>query len=129
VDIRIPSPAHERVAGRALLAQLRENQLKQALTRATSPDTETSDEDYRQGVDATIRQIQAEGYSIDEDAREPGMRCYSVPIPGAGRPYVISVAGPIERLGQDRGSGAITVLRQAAQMITEGFTSAWPQET
>ncbi|WP_395893821.1 IclR family transcriptional regulator [Arthrobacter sp. AZCC_0090] len=124
VEIRTPAPAHETGAGRVLLAQLTDDQLRQSLARARSPNPRTSDGAYNQRIDSTIRQIRAAGYSIDEGDHELGMRCYTVPIPGAGRPFVISVAGPIERLGNGSEGRAITVLRETAEKISEGFKPA-----
>lgn len=129
VEIRKPAPAHETGAGRVLLAQLEDDQLRQCLARARPPNTGTSDEAYNQGIESTIRQIRSAGYSADDDDHEAGMRCYAVPIPGAGRPFVISVAGPIERLGNDSEGRAIAVLRDAAEKISEGFKPAPSRET
>lgn len=124
VDIRRPTPAHETATGRALLAQLTDDRLKRTLTRASSRNPGTSDEVYRQRVTAAIRQIQSKGYSIGDGDRELGLRYYAVPILGAGRPFVISTAGPIHRLGDGSDGRVITVLRQAARRIGEGFRPA-----
>lgn len=129
VEIGAPALAHETGPGRVLLAQLADDQLRQSLARARSPNTGTSDEAYSEGIDSTIRQIRAVGYSVDDDDHAPGMRCYTIPIPGAGRPFVISVAGPIERLGNGSEDRAIAVLRGAAEKIAEGFKPAPPRET
>ncbi|MCY1242268.1 beta-ketoadipate pathway transcriptional regulator, PcaR/PcaU/PobR family [compost metagenome] len=131
MDIR-NSPAHETAAGRVLLSQLTDDRLKRTLARVRSRELGTSDEDYRHKAMAAIRQIQEDGYSIDD--REPGLRCYAVPVVGVGRPVVISVDGSADRLGDGLDGRVITVLQQTAQTIAEGLKLSlssdvnWPGE-
>ncbi|GAA5197227.1 hypothetical protein GCM10023346_31410 [Arthrobacter gyeryongensis] len=84
------------------------------MARAEPRHAGTSGEEYRRGTMAAIRKIQSNGYFIDEDDQELGTRCYAVPVLGAGRPLVISIVAPVDRLGVGLDGQVITVLQQAA---------------
>lgn len=104
-------PAHETGTGRVLLAELMDEQIRRALARAGVPGG-----GRRQRVMAAIRQIRYDGYSIDEGDWDLGLRSYAVPLSDIGRPFAISVAGSIDRLGNGD-LNVIAVLRQAAIQI------------
>lgn len=103
-------PIHSTAVGKAVLAALEDGVRDALLTGLTlegrTPYTLTSVESLR----AALQNVRAQGFAVDEQEQELGVRCVAVALPGGlGGPGVsaaISVSGPAERFTIER---ALTV--------------------
>lgn len=94
------NPAHSCAVGKVLLSYLSEDELTDFLARkeltARTPHTITDGTALRQ----ELRAVRAQGYAVDDEENEKGIRCIGAPVLGeTGRPVAaISVSGPAFRL-------------------------------
>lgn len=96
--------AHCSSMGKALLSGIDDESLRQ---RYPSPDLETRTEHTISTVDellAEIERIRHDGYALDDEELEIGMRCIAAPIyaPDGTIPASISISGPSQRITPDR---------------------------
>ncbi len=123
--LRIPSavgqrnPAYCTGVGKALLSHLSPEQLAAYIAETTlrpfTKKTLTSVADLR----ANLRQILAQGYAVDDQEREEGVRCVAAPVRDhSGRVIAaISIAGPTMRVTKERvGELAAHVIRAANEI-------------
>ncbi|MDS2172361.1 IclR family transcriptional regulator [Nesterenkonia sp. CL21] len=110
---------HDTGVGKAILATLDPEQARRIVTTAGMPGhTEhsiTTLEDLERELDAIRRQ----GYSVDEQEQELGVRCFAVAVPEAPTPLAISVSGPTSRVDNAFADRAVPLLRRVAQEISE----------
>lgn len=111
--------AHSTGVGKAMLAQLPAD-VTQALLHRTGmpPATEFTITDPGDFV-AALRTISRQGYAVDEQEQELGVRCVAVAVAGATPPLAVSVSGPTVRMTTDLLARAVPCLRRAADAITE----------
>ena len=111
--------SHATGVGKAILAQLPDEKVRQIADRAGLPAvTEAS----ITGIDellADLRRIRERGFSIDEQEQELGVRCFAAAVPGAPSPTAISVSGPVSRVDETFGRRAVPLLQAAAREIAE----------
>ncbi|WP_299168785.1 IclR family transcriptional regulator [uncultured Arthrobacter sp.] len=115
---------HDTGVGKAILAQLDNDAVRNIVTRAGMP---TPTEKSIASVDqllAELDNIRERGYSIDEQEQELGVRCFAMAVPNAPTPTAISVSGPISRVDEGFADKAIPLLRSAAQAISEDLNLA-----
>jgi IclR family acetate operon transcriptional repressor len=112
--------------GKALLAQLDDAQVVDIVRRvglsAYTSYTITSEASLR----TSLEQIRANGYAIDEQEQEDGVRCVAVPVTSSGLTthMAVSVSGPTVRMTQDVVARAIPLLKEAAVQLTSGPANA-----
>jgi len=94
------NPAHSCAVGKVLLSYFAADELADFVSRkglaSRTPHTITDQETLRQ----ELRAIRAQGYAIDDEENEKGIRCVGSPVLGSsGRPVAaISVSGPAFRI-------------------------------
>ncbi|MEV0610670.1 IclR family transcriptional regulator [Polymorphospora rubra] len=109
---------HASAAGKVLLAfgpdTLLEQVIEKGLSRYTAHTITSSDE-----LRAELRQVCAQGYALNEQERNEGIRAVAVPVLTAdGRcAAALSAAGPIRRLTADGLDRARTLLARGAAEI------------
>jgi IclR family acetate operon transcriptional repressor len=117
-------PVHCTGVGKALLAGLPENDVRQLLARvgmpAQTPHTLTDAE----ALVAQLAQIRAAGFAVDDGEQEAGVRCVAVPVPGGAPFAAISVSGPGGRLTADAVPRVVPLLRVAAAALAEDLASS-----
>lgn len=113
---------HATGVGKAILAQLPDEKVRQIAERAGLPAvTEAS----ITGIDellADLRAIRERGFSVDEQEQELGVRCFAAAVPGAPSPTAISVSGPVSRVDETFGRRAVPLLQAAAREIAEDLS-------
>lgn len=113
---------HATGVGKAILAQLPDEKVRQIADRAGLPAvTEAS----ITGIDellADLRAIRERGFSVDEQEQELGVRCFAAAVPGAPSPTAISVSGPVSRVDETFGRRAVPLLQAAAREIAEDLS-------
>lgn len=108
---------HDTGVGKAMLAQLDEQTVRGIVGRAgMQPHTEFSIDSADVLVEHLAR-IRAQGYSVDDNEQEVGVRCFAVAVPDAPTPTAISVSGPTSRVDAAFGERAVPLLQAAAKAI------------
>jgi IclR family KDG regulon transcriptional repressor len=98
------TPGHCTSLGKAMLAFATQEHIEDFLRGRKlmkyTPNTITSAAKFK----AELRAIRERGYAIDNQEREPGLRCIGAPLwDSAGEVIAaISIAGPVFRIGDDR---------------------------
>jgi IclR family acetate operon transcriptional repressor len=117
-------PVHCTGVGKALLATLPEDEVRQLLARvgmpARTPNTLTDAE----VLVAELAQIRSSGYAVDDGEQEAGVRCVAVTVPGGAPFAAISVSGPGGRLTADAVPRVVPLLRMAAAALAEDLASS-----
>ena len=120
------SPLHASGIGKALLAEMPDDRLARIIrigglewfTDNTLTDIES--------LAADLAATRARGHSIDDEEKNPGMRCIAAPVfdlygeATAG----ISVSGPTSRMGRDKTAEIASAVMQAAADLTTAIGGA-----
>jgi IclR family KDG regulon transcriptional repressor len=96
-------PTYCTAAGKVHLAFMNEEELESALPKefkAFTPNTHTS----RESLKKDLGQVAEQGYAIDDEELDPGVRCVAAPIRDYTRRIVgaISISGPSMRFSDER---------------------------
>jgi IclR family acetate operon transcriptional repressor len=90
---------HCTAVGKALLSQMSEEKLHALIRRTGMPALTQHTITTEQALTAEIEQIRANGYAVDDEEQELGLRCVAVPVDWPGADLAISVSGPTCRIG------------------------------
>ena len=116
--------------GKALLAQLDDGAVyaivdRQALTRHTNHTITT-----RVALLAELNRIRRQGYALDDQEQEIGVRCVAVPIPSDEFTWMaVSVSGPVTRMTDQLVDAAVPLLRSAADQLATHIAGTVPGES
>jgi DNA-binding IclR family transcriptional regulator len=113
------NPAHCTSTGKAMLAFAAPDQLEAFLQQETFPSFTRKTITSRVRFKTEMAEIQAKGYSIDDEEREPGLRCIGAPVWDSSGEVVaaISIAGPVFRITRSRLPAlSRTVMKTAANI-------------
>lgn len=108
---------HDTGVGKAILSQLDDAQIHD-IVRSVGMSTPTprSHADV-ESLMADIARIREQGFAVDDEEQEIGVRCYAVPVPGAPSPMAVSASGPLSRVDATFGERAVPELLAAARRI------------
>ncbi len=108
---------HSAGVGKALLAQLTDEEALAALTRTGMPAatdrTITVPEDFV----TELGRIRGQGFAIDDGEQEIGVRCVAVPVEGAPSGMAVSISGPEARVSWDFVDRAAPIVQQCAAAL------------
>ncbi|WP_268959389.1 IclR family transcriptional regulator [Nocardiopsis coralli] len=108
---------HSAGVGKALLAQLTDDEALATITRTGMPAatdrTITGPEDFV----AELGRIRDRGFAIDDGEQEIGVRCVAVPVEGAPSGMAVSVSGPEARVSWDFVDHAAPIVQQCAESL------------
>jgi len=113
------SPMHCTALGKAILAQLPPDQLAESIQQGlpertgntlTSPET----------LLAELERVRTQGYAIDDQENEVGVRCIGAPIFDYTGQVIgaISISGPVSRVTVEKCAEFAPMVKQAAQAIS-----------
>jgi IclR family transcriptional regulator, acetate operon repressor len=109
--------AHCTGVGKALLAQLSDDQVLALVARTGMPASTSSTITDASILIKELGQIRRNGYAIDNEEQEVGVRCIAAAIPGSLARAAISVSGPPARLDAEATERIIPLLKNAADDI------------
>jgi IclR family acetate operon transcriptional repressor len=109
---------HDTGVGKAILAQLRDENVRAIVARAGMPTPTDRSIGNVDDLIADLHVIRERGYAIDDGEQEIGVRCFAMAVPNAPTPTAISVSGPVSRVDDAFAERAIPLLREAAESIS-----------
>jgi IclR family acetate operon transcriptional repressor len=108
---------HATGVGKAILAQLPEAEVRALVGRTTmvamTPHTVGAVDD----LVAQLTAIQAQGFALDDEEQELGVRCVAVAVPAAVARLAVSVSGPSSRVTDEVVGRAVPLLQDVAAAI------------
>lgn len=117
--------AHCTGVGKALLAQLPEDEVRGLVDRAGMPARTDHTITEVDGLLAELDRVRRRGYAVDDGEQEPGVRCVAVAVPGSPR-SALSVSGPASRVTPEAVENVVPVLRSAADGLAGRRANAVP---
>lgn len=109
--------------GKALLAQLPAETVREIVARtgmvAHTPHTITSPE----ALLAELTRIREQGYALDDEEQELGVRCVAVPLPDSPTPAAISVSGPSGRMTHAKITEAVPLMQRTATQFAKALAA------
>lgn len=107
-------PVHSTAVGKIALAALSADAVREVLAgrdlTARTPRTITDPQD----LDRELDQVRDQGYAVDDEEQELGVRCVAVPAQLGGIALALSVSGPTERMTPERAVDVVPALRRIA---------------
>ncbi|WP_245833910.1 IclR family transcriptional regulator [Streptomyces aidingensis] len=114
---------HTTAVGKSLLAQRPEEEVRALLARTGMPaltEKTITDPDVFMGALAEVR---AEGYAVDDNEQEIGVRCIAVSVPGSPTPAAISVSGPAGRVTEAATEKLVPLLQDVARALSDSLNT------
>jgi DNA-binding IclR family transcriptional regulator len=114
------TPAHASALGKVLLAHLPDAEVEAFLANRVlerfTPRTVTDPVQLRE----TLHKVRAEGFALDDEEMETGLRCLGAPITDhTGRPCAcIAISAPAARMAPDRIGELVTMVKLTATRIS-----------
>ncbi len=113
-------PAYCTAAGKVHLAHMSDEEVDAVLPRELKAHTPTTITD-RAALKEQIREVAEQGYALDDEELDPGVRCVAAPIRDYTRRIVgaISISGPSMRLSDERvKTEIIPLITQAGEELS-----------
>lgn len=112
-------PAHSTGVGKAMLATLAPEVARALLARTDLvPLTERTITDPDRLAEA-LRAVSRQGYALDDEEQELGVRCVAVAVPGSRPPLAVSTSGPPSRMTEDLLARAVPLLQGVAAAVAD----------
>ncbi|WP_045538990.1 MULTISPECIES: IclR family transcriptional regulator [Gordonia] len=115
---------HNSGVGKAILAELDDARILKLVSQAGMPATTKYSVTSLSGVFAEVERVRSNGYSVDEQEQELGVRCVAMAVPGAPTPMAVGISGPTSRMDDELQERAILALRRATGVISEALIGA-----
>jgi IclR family transcriptional regulator, acetate operon repressor len=116
-------PAHVTAGGKALLAVLPDERLGELLSSGELHGLTAKSKTSVRGVRREIAQVRARGWAVNDGESEIGLRAVACAIGGSvsnsGVDAAITVAGPTERLSDERLTSIAQTMRGCIQRFAE----------
>jgi len=109
---------HSTSVGKAILAQLSDDQVRDIIARAGMPHSTDRSLDTIDELLADLAVSRERGYAVDDGEHEVGVRCFAMAVPNMPVLTAVSVSGPMSRVGEDFAEQAIPVLRDVVAEIS-----------
>ncbi|MCC9204102.1 IclR family transcriptional regulator [Arthrobacter sp. zg-Y769] len=109
---------HDTGVGKAILAQLPDEQVRGIVGRAGMPTPTGHSLGSVEALLADLARIRERGYAVDEQEQELGVRCFAMTVPNAPTPSAVSVSGPVSRVDEGFADRAVPLLREAVKKIS-----------
>jgi IclR family acetate operon transcriptional repressor len=115
---------HTSGVGKAVLAELDDARILKLVTQSGLPAPTENSASTLSAVFANVERVRAEGYAIDDEEFEVGVRSVAMAVPGAPTPMAIGISGPSARVSKDLIARAVPALKQATGVISEALIGA-----
>ncbi|MGN7860760.1 IclR family transcriptional regulator [Microbacterium sp. 22303] len=112
------APLHSTSVGKAILAQLDDDQVREIIARAGMPHSTPRSLETIDALLADLALSRERGYAVDDGEHEVGVRCFAMAVPNMPVLTAVSISGPMSRVGEDFAEQAIPVLREVVADIS-----------
>lgn len=119
---------HSAGVGKALLAQLSDEEALAAIGRTGMPAATDRTITTPEGFVAELARIREQGFAIDDGEQEIGVRCVAAPVEGAPSGMAVSISGPETRVDWEFVDRAAPIVRHCAKALATDLSgqNAWP---
>lgn len=108
---------HSAGVGKALLAQLPENEALATVRRTGMPAATDRTITTREEFATELDRIRERGYAIDDGEQEIGVRCLAVPVRGGPAMMAVSISGPEARVSWDFVERAAPIVQRSSSSL------------
>ena len=115
---------HTSGVGKAVLAELDDARILKLVTQSGLPAPTGNSAATLSAVFANVERVRADGYAVDDEEFEIGIRSVAMAVPGAPTPMAVGISGPVARMGTDVFARAVPALEKAAGVISEALIGA-----
>ncbi|MEH3143459.1 MAG: IclR family transcriptional regulator [Mycobacterium kyogaense] len=115
---------HTSGVGKAVLAELDDARILKLVTQSGLPAPTGNSASTLSAVFANVERVRADGYAVDDEEFEIGVRSVAMAVPGAPTPMAVGISGPVGRMGKDVVARAVPALEKAAGVISEALIGA-----
>ncbi|MGN7780042.1 IclR family transcriptional regulator [Mycolicibacterium sp. 22603] len=112
---------HTSGVGKAVLGELDDARILKLVTQSGLPAPTENSASTLSAVFAKVERVRADGYAIDDEECEMGVRSVAMAVPGAPTPMAIGISGPSARLHKDVMMRAVPALKRATGVISEAL--------
>lgn len=115
---------HCRAAGKALLSQLPDEDVRDILRRTGMPAMTARTITDPDILVSQLAEVRRSGIAVDEGELEDGVVCLAAPVPSRTATLSVSISGPAVRMNQELRSRAIPMLQEVAGELAEHLDAA-----
>ncbi len=108
---------HSTGVGKAILSLLADEQVRALLSRTGMPAQTTHTITDPDALIAALHGIRRDGFAMDEEEQEDGVRCVAVPVRAGDLSMAVSVSGPCARMAPSLVDRAIPLLMAARDRL------------
>lgn len=117
---------HSTGVGKALLAHTPDDEVRALLSRTGMPAATEKTITTPDGFLAALEEVRGQGYAVDDNEQEIGVRCLAVSVPNSPTAAAISISGPAGRVTEAATEKIVPVLQQVASELSEALASQNP---
>ncbi|MFF4016479.1 IclR family transcriptional regulator [Streptomyces sp. NPDC001843] len=114
---------HSTGVGKALLADVPDDEVRALLARTGMPAATEKTITTPEGFLAALADVRRQGYAVDDNEQEMGVRCLAVAVPGSPTATAVSISGPAGRVTEAATERIVPVLRQVAAELSRSLSS------
>jgi len=118
---------HSTGVGKALLADLEPARVREILAATGMPSLTEKTLTTPEALIDQLPRIAAQGYALDDEEQEIGVRCLAVVVPHGPAPMGLSVSGPTERMNDSFVRRAVPPMRRTAIEIGRQLSRLSPR--
>ena len=112
---------HTSGVGKAVLGELEDARILKLVTQSGLPAPTENSASTLSAVFAKVERVRADGYAIDDEECEVGIRSVAMAVPGAPTPMAIGISGPAVRMHKEAITRAVPALKRATGVISEAL--------
>jgi IclR family acetate operon transcriptional repressor len=117
---------HSTGVGKVLLADAPPGEVRAMLGRTGMPAATEKTITTPEGFLTALEKVRAEGYAIDDNEQEIGVRCIAVPVPDSPTAAAISISGPAGRVTDAATDKFVPLLHEVASQLSAALASSNP---
>ncbi|HET7742755.1 MAG TPA: IclR family transcriptional regulator C-terminal domain-containing protein, partial [Mycobacterium sp.] len=115
---------HTTGVGKAVLGELDDARILKLVTQSGCPAPTENSASTLSAVFANVERVRVDGYAIDNEEFEIGVRSVAMAVPGAPTPMAIGISGPSAHVSAEVIARAVPALKKATGVISEALIGA-----
>ncbi len=116
--------AHCTAVGKAMLATLPADRVREIVQPSGMPAQTPHTITTQKALQTELQKIREQGYAVDEEEQEIGVRCVAVALPGEPSRAALSISGPVPRMTDKLIARAVPILTNCAQAVADELSLA-----